>query len=180
MLNNYKINIIAPNIKEGGGLELLEYLLSHLEQEYKNVDVLVYIDSSIKNITQTENRTVVSVSGTVKKIILFSKKIDNAIYFGNLPPLVRSLNSVVYCQNSFLIVDFMSLFQQSIFSLFRYGLQQVYVKYFIKNVDSVVPKTETWTTGRKTPVCQEDFPRVERNRAVGLRHRSSRGPLPTS
>jgi glycosyltransferase involved in cell wall biosynthesis len=147
MLNNYEINIIAPNIKEGGGLELLEYLLIHLEKEYKNVDVLVYIDSSIKNITQTENRTVVPVSGMVKKISLFSKKIDNAIYFGNLPPLVRSFNSVVYCQNSFLIVDFMSLFRQSVFCLFRYGLQQIYIKYFIKNVDSVACQNKQMQIG---------------------------------
>ena len=132
-----QINIIAPNIKSGGGKELLEYLLIHLEDAYNDLNVVVYIDSSLINITSTNKRFVVSLSTTFQKVKLFSKKFDNAIYFGNLPPLVKSSNSIVYFHNEHLIMNFQSLLNQSWNFLLKYGLQQLYVKIFIKNVDAV-------------------------------------------
>jgi glycosyltransferase involved in cell wall biosynthesis len=132
-----KINIIAPNIKNGGGKELLEYLLIHLEDAYKDLNVVVYVDSSLRNIMSTNKRVVVNLSTTSQKVKLFSKKLDNAIYFGNLPPLVKSLNSIVYFHNAYLISDFKSLLNQSWHFLVKYGLQQLYIKIFIKNVDAV-------------------------------------------
>jgi len=132
-----QINIIAPNIKNGGGKELLEYLLIHLEDTYKDLNVVVYIDSSLRNITSTNKRVVVSLFTTFQKVRLFSKKLDNAIYFGNLPPLVRSSNSIVYFHNPYLVMNFQSLLNQSRHFLVKYGLQQLYIKIFIKNVDAV-------------------------------------------
>ena len=132
-----KINIIAPNIKNGGGKELLEYLLIHLEDTYNDLKVVAYIDSSLRNITPTNKRVVVSLLTTFQKIKLFSKRLDNAIYFGNLPPLVRSSNSIVYFHNRYLLMDLQSLLNQSRHFLVKYGLQQLYIKTFIKNVDAV-------------------------------------------
>ena len=131
------LNIIAPNIKNGGGKELLEHLLIHLEGAYNYLKVVVYIDSSLTNIKSTDKRLVVKLSTTFQKIKLFSKKLDNTIYFGNLPPLVRSLNSLVYFHNPYLILDYKSLFNQSWRFLLKYGLQQTYIKIFLKNVDGV-------------------------------------------
>ena len=37
---NTTIIIIAPNIKGGGGRELLEYLLEYLEDKYKDIKVI--------------------------------------------------------------------------------------------------------------------------------------------
>ena len=133
----FQINIIAPNIKNGGGKELLEYLLIHLEEAYDDLCVVVYIDSSLRNITSTNKRLVVSLSTTFQKVKLFSKQMDNAIYFGNLPPLVRSSNSIVYFHNLYLILDIHGLRNQSWHFFVKYGLQQLYIKTFIKNVDAV-------------------------------------------
>jgi glycosyltransferase involved in cell wall biosynthesis len=132
-----QINIIAPNIKSGGGKELLEHLIIHLENVYKDLKVIVYIDSSLTNITSTNRRLVIRLSSTFQKVKLFSKKIDNAIYFGNLPPLVRSTNSIVYFHNPYLILDYQSLLSQSWRFLLKYSLQQTYIKIFLKNVDAV-------------------------------------------
>lgn len=132
-----QINIIAPNIKNGGGKELLEYLLIHLEDAYKDLNVVVYVDSSLQNITSTNKRVVVSLSTTFQKVKLFSKQMDNAIYFGNLPPLVRSSNSIVYFHNPYLILGIHGLRNQSWHFFVKYGLQQLYIRTFIKNIDAV-------------------------------------------
>jgi glycosyltransferase involved in cell wall biosynthesis len=143
MFTTHKINIIAPNIKNGGGKELLEYLLIHLEKEYKTTQVIVYVDSSLINIDETDNRVVVKFSSVFSKIKLFSKRIDSSIYFGNLPPLVKSSNSIVYFHNPYLIMGIKNLFSQSIRLAFKYSLQQIYLYYFLKNVDLVACQNST-------------------------------------
>ena len=71
MSKNIQINVIAPNIKNGGGKELLEYLLLYLDEMYKDINTVVYIDSSLKNIRSTNSRSVVKLSNTIDKIRLF-------------------------------------------------------------------------------------------------------------
>ena len=131
------ISIIAPNIKNGGGLELLEYLLFHLENKFKDINVVVYIDKSLSHIKSTENRKSIFLSNDFAKIKLFYKKINNAIYFGNIPPLRKSVNSIVYFHNPYLIMNIGSLYTESINFLIKYGLQQAYLGYFLSNVDVI-------------------------------------------
>jgi len=133
----FQLNIIAPNIKNGGGKELLEYLLIHLEEVYKNINVVVYIDPTLSSIKATNNRVVIKLPSMISKIKLFCKKIDNAIYFGNLPPVIKSFNSIVYFHNPYLVMDCQRLYHQSIYLFFKYRLQQIYINHFIKNVDTV-------------------------------------------
>ena len=78
------ISIIAPNIKSGGGKELLEYLIEHIEENYLELKVILYLDSSLGHIHATNNREVILLSSSIEKIKLFYKRIDNGIYFGNL------------------------------------------------------------------------------------------------
>ena len=52
---NNIISIIAPNIKSGGGLELLIYLIEHIEKEYVHIQVLVYVDSTLQMIQSSTN-----------------------------------------------------------------------------------------------------------------------------
>jgi glycosyltransferase involved in cell wall biosynthesis len=137
MSKNIPINVIAPNIKSGGGKELLEYLLLYLDERYRDINIIVYIDSSLTSIMPTNRRSVIRLSNTIDKIKLFFRKIDNGIYFGNLPPIVRSTNSMVYFHNRYLLLDSKSLYRES-FSLFiKYSLQKIYINYFIRNVDFV-------------------------------------------
>jgi len=132
-----QINIIAPNIKNGGGKELLEYLLLYLDEAHKDINVVVYIDSSLTNIKPTTSRLVVKLSNTIDKIKLFFKKVDNGIYFGNLPPAVKSSNSMVYFHNPYLLMSAKSLYRKSILLFVKYSLQKLYINYFIQNVDFV-------------------------------------------
>jgi glycosyltransferase involved in cell wall biosynthesis len=140
--NKKTISIIAPNIKNGGGLELLEYLLTHLENEYKDTNVVVYIDKSLLHIKSTKNRKAIFLSSNFAKVKLFYKKIDNALYFGNLPPLRKSINSILYFHNLYLLMPFYTLKDASFKFILKYILQQLYIKYFIRNIDLVAVQTQ--------------------------------------
>lgn len=142
MIQNFgqknSISIIAPNIKMGGGLELLLYLYEYVEQNYSEYSFIFYIDDSIKDqIYSKNNIKVIPIKSSFKKMQLFSKKFSNALYFGNLPPLVKSENSVVYFHNPYLLIDKKELLKTSFKFFLKYSLQQIYIKYFIKNIDLV-------------------------------------------
>ena len=137
-----EISIIAPNIKNGGGRELLEYLLSYIEQEYPHLTVYVYLDSSLANIKTTKNRRVFLLSSTLEKVLLFGRKTNNALYFGNLPPLVKSENSIVYFHNLYLLMSLKNLAKTSVKFFAKYFLHQFYIRCFIRNVDIVACQNE--------------------------------------
>jgi len=132
-----KLIIIAPNIKSGGGRELLEYLLEYLEEMYQDMYIVVYLDKSLAHIKKTNNREVHIVTRFFYKITLFYKKMDNALYFGNLPPLRQSTNSIVYIHNPYLLLDKKDILSSSVKFYLKYTLQQWYIKYYITNVNSV-------------------------------------------
>ena len=137
------INIIAPNIKSGGGKELLEYLLEYINDNYLDVSVNVYVDTSL-NIQSTHLRNVIIITSEIRKIILFFKKFENVIYFGNLPPLRKSKNSLVYFHNTYLLMNLKKIFSSN--NKFLYKImcltKQFYIKFFIKNVDFIVCQTD--------------------------------------
>ncbi|WP_323590749.1 glycosyltransferase [Aliarcobacter butzleri] len=129
--------IIAPNIKNGGGLELLLYLIEHIKVSYPNFKCIIYVDNSLQMLKSNNNIEIIHMNSSLEKIKLFSKKIDNALYFGNLPPLVKSKNSVVYFHNPYLLMPFEKLMKTSIKFFVKYFLQQLYIRFFIKNVNIV-------------------------------------------
>lgn len=131
------IYIIAPNIKSGGGLELLLYLIEYIKTNHPKLKCTVYADDSLQMIQSSKNIEVSHMKSSIEKIKLFSKKIDNALYFGNLPPLVKSKNSVVYFHNLYLLMAFQKLIRTSAKFFVKYFLQQLYIRFFIKNVDIV-------------------------------------------
>lgn len=131
------ISIIAPNIKNGGGLELLLYLFEYINDNYPNLKCIIYVDESIQAIQSTKNIKIVYIKKDIDKIKLFSKKIDNALYFGNLPPLRKAKNSLVYFHNLYLIMSFKKLTKTSARLFIKYFLQQLYIRFFIKNIDIV-------------------------------------------
>jgi glycosyltransferase involved in cell wall biosynthesis len=142
-LENLKmIYIIAPNIKIGGGKELLEYLLEYINKYFSSVKVVVYLDSSMQDIKETGSIKVVYLDSIMGKVALFAKRFENALYFGNLPPLVRSSNSIVYFHNTYLLMPFYTLKRSSFKFILKYTLQQLYIKYFIRNVDLVAVQNQ--------------------------------------
>lgn len=136
------LNIIAPNIKSGGGLELLIYLIEYIEKKYSNIKVIVYVDSRLQIIQSSKNITVIHMISKIDKIKLFYKKIDNALYFGNLPPLRKSNNSIVYFHNLYLLMPYNKLMQSSLKFFIKYAMQQLYIKMFLKNIDIVACQNE--------------------------------------
>ncbi|MBD3844035.1 MAG: glycosyltransferase, partial [Campylobacterales bacterium] len=68
--------------------------------------------------------------------------IENSLYFGNLPPLQRVNNSMVYLHNQYLLMSTNVLANSSVRFFIKYLLQQLYIKYFIKNVDFVACQNE--------------------------------------
>jgi len=103
------INIIAPNIKSGGGKELLEYLLEYINDNYVDILVNVYVDTSV-NVESTHARNVFVITSELSKVILFFKRFENVIYFGNLPPIRKSTNSLVYFHNTYLLMNLKKIF----------------------------------------------------------------------
>jgi glycosyltransferase involved in cell wall biosynthesis len=136
------LSIVAPNIKNGGGKELLEYLLKYIDQKYPYLIVHVYLDSSLMNIKIVNNRKVFLLSSSLGKVFLFGKKINNALYFGNLPPFRKVNNSMVYIHNPYLVMTFTQLWGKSMYLFFKYSMQKIYIKIFIKNVDIVACQTK--------------------------------------
>ena len=143
----HELNIIAPNIKEGGGKKLFLYLLIYLEKNYKNINVIAYVDSSLNELKPTTRRTLIKVNSSFKKFILFFKKIENVIYFGNIPPVFKSSNSLLYVQNELLIMKYKKIFKNT--KSFKYIFLKIYIKLFINNVRFVGCQTEKMMTGIK-------------------------------
>jgi len=137
------INIIAPNIKSGGGKELLEYLLEYVYLNYQDILVNVYVDVSF-NIESQHTRNVFVMTSGLSKTLLFLKKFENAIYFGNLPPIRKSKNSIVYFHNTYLLMNLKKIFfsNSKFLNKIMNLAKQFYIKFFIKNVDFVACQTE--------------------------------------
>ena len=136
------INIIAPNIKSGGGKELLEYLLEYIDDNYTDIAVNVYVDTSV-NIQRTAMRNVIVMTSEYSKIILFFKRFENVIYFGNLPPIRKSKNSIIYFHNTYLLMNLKKIFSSNIKFLDKvmWLAKQFFIKFFVKNVDFTVCQT---------------------------------------
>jgi len=137
------INIIAPNIKSGGGEELLEYLLEYIDENYVDIKVNVYVDIS-SNIENNQKRNVIVMTSKLSKIMLFFKLFENVIYFGNLPPIRKSKNSLVYFHNTHLLMSLRKIFSTNseFINKIMYLIKQIYIKIFVKNVDFIVCQTE--------------------------------------
>ena len=137
------INIIAPNIKSGGGKELLEYLLEYIDENYVDIKVNVYVDIS-SNIENKQKRNVIVMTSKLSKIMLFFKLFENAIYFGNLPPIRKSKNSLVYFHNTYLLMSLRKMFSTNseFINKIMDLVKQIYIKIFAKNVDFIVCQTE--------------------------------------
>ena len=137
------INIIAPNIKTGGGKELLEYLLEYIDDNYVDVFVNVYVDIS-SDIKKTHIRNVIVMTSELSKIILFFKRFENAIYFGNLPPIRKSKNSIIYFHNTYLLMNLKKILSSNIKFLDKVLClaKQFFIKFFVKNVDFTVCQTD--------------------------------------
>lgn len=130
------INIIAVNIKTGGGKTLLFYFIGYLLETHHQATF--HLDKTlVSEINKTfKNRQGVHFKyyGTlISKAIPFLSPIKNGLYFGNFPPMSICKNqSIVFFQNYFLLKKTKSP---------KLKLQQIYMSVFLKKCNKVIVQT---------------------------------------
>jgi len=136
------INIIAVNIKQGGGLILLKLLITSLIN--KKLEVTLHVDSKI-GLDNFNNNNFVKLKlykNFISKVFVFGKSHNNALYFGNIPPFfTKSRNSFLYLHNPFYTMSFNYLLSRR---HWKFIIYKIYVIIFIKNVKSVFVQTENY------------------------------------
>ena len=136
------INIIAVNIKQGGGLILLKLLINSLIN--KNLKITLHVDSKIglNNFNNNDFVKLKLYKTFISKVFVFGKSLDNAFYFGNIPPFfTKRRNNLLYLHNPFYTMSFSFLFSRM---HLKFILYKIYVILFIKNVKSVFVQTENY------------------------------------
>lgn len=133
------INIIAVNIKQGGGLELLYLLIQRLIDD--NQRAIVYVDSNTDFSAFKSNEIVEFrfYNNFFSKVILFGQTKENALYFGNIPPFFsRAKNKSLYYHNAFYAKSFSYLLRNR---HYKFILCKIYLLIFIRNTESVFVQT---------------------------------------
>lgn len=136
------INIIAVNIKQGGGLILLKLLVSSLIN--KKLEITLHVDSKIglDNFSDNDFVELNLYENFISKLFVFGKSYNNALYFGNIPPFfTKSSSNFLYLHNPFYTMSFSYLFSRR---YWKFILYKIYVTIFIKNVKSVFVQTENY------------------------------------
>jgi len=135
------INIIAVNIRQGGGLILLKVLIDSLIN--KNVKITLHVDASIGLDNFNNNLVKLKLyKNFISKVLVFGKSHKKALYFGNIPPFItRGRNNFLYLHNPFYTMPFSYLFFRR---HWKFMIQKAYIILFIKNVKSVFVQTENY------------------------------------
>ena len=128
------MNIIAVNIKQGGGLTILQQILYELNE--KKIKCNIYVDYNFKTKNFIGNNLkFYKISGLFSKISIYGKKLDNAFYLGNIPPYsFFGKNRVLFFQNMFILKDYGFLLREGMFKII---LLKFYINFFINNVDKI-------------------------------------------
>jgi len=141
-----RLIVYAPNVHQGGGKSLLLGLINASPQ-----GTVFFLDSrlSLNNKIKAKyevyiiNATLIDRIKAEVRLLIFSKKNDIVLCFGNLPPLFRLPSlSVVYLQNRY-IVDNISLKYFSFLIRLRITLERLWFKYRSTVVDMFVVQTTT-------------------------------------
>lgn len=135
------INIIAVNIKQGGGLVLLKLLIKKLINDKEKATI--YVDSNIDFTEYKFDDTIVfkSYSNFLSKVLLFGQSYNNVLYFGSIPPFFsRAKNKYLYFHNPFYSKTYGYLLKNR---FYKFILYKIYFSLFIKNIDSVFVQTNT-------------------------------------
>lgn len=135
------INIIAVNIKTGGGKNLLFELINQVIKT--NTDVVFHLDLSLKqNLSEMkilDKCSFVFYKGLMHKLKLFLKIPPRAHYFGNIPPFsIGKKKYTLYFQNYNYLLSFKYLIKHKLFKLL---LQKIYLQIFISNSSNVFVQT---------------------------------------
>lgn len=138
--------IDAINIRTGGGLVLLKYLLTFLQQkEYENYVVIINEDVTHNFLNSSKviivNGKILSRGRLLEKYIS-TLKASKLLCFGNLPPTKRykGVKVVTFCQNAHLFSS-QGYANHNFKSKIRYWLLKSYFFLFKSNSDLYVVQT---------------------------------------
>ena len=136
------INVIAVNIKTGGGKNLLFELINQVIKT--NTDVVFHLDLSLKqNLSEIkilDKCSFVFYKGLMHKLKLFLKIPPRAHYFGNIPPFsIGKKKYTLYFQNYNYLLSFTYLLKNKLLKLL---LQKIYLQIFISNTSNVFVQTK--------------------------------------
>lgn len=140
------IHIVASNINTGGALVLLTYLTASFEKVTRNCTLTKYVSFDADNTSSVKN---IRIIGIINKLKILFYRIDNTLYFGNLPPLVKSTNSIVYIHNLNIMGGYTTVWKSGdldIKTKLKYSFLITYIKMTIRNVQYVMCQT---LTGKK-------------------------------
>ncbi len=133
-----KINIVAVNIKSGGGLVLLNELISFIKKN-KNYKASIFVDRNFLVPVNSKRIRFIKFHSYLNKLEIFFKSLNNVIYFGNIPPInpfgksrVLYFHNTFYCQSSFTLIKRLQ---------FKYLFHKIYIKLFLSNIDQVYTQT---------------------------------------
>ncbi len=129
------INIIAVNIKQGGGLILLQLLISRLIKE--NEKAVIHVDKNFTlNHDYHNNLIKIKFYNTfIKKVMLFGRSFDNALYFGNIPPFFSfGKKNYLYFHHPFYSKSYNYLLKNK---YYKFILYKIYLSVFLINIRSV-------------------------------------------
>ena len=128
------MNIVAVNIKQGGGLTILNQILYELK--VKKIKCNIYVDHNFKTKNFISNNfKFYKINGLLSKILIYGKKLDNVLYLGNIPPYsFFGKQRLLFFQNMFILKDYSFLLRQRMFKII---FLKFYVNLFINNVDKI-------------------------------------------
>ena len=134
------MNIIAVNIKQGGGLVLLYEILDYAVKHKLNIRLFADGNTKFDKYVNYNEIEIIKFTNTISKILLFGKKIDNVLYFGNIPPFTRKgRKSFLYFHNLFYLQPSNSLLRKF---QFKFLILKFYIRLFHKNVDEVFTQSK--------------------------------------
>ena len=141
-----KFILYAPNVNNGGGLILLNNLISSLQ---KSENTLFVLDVRIKKLVDSKLKIKFVKARLFNRIAmelwLFNNtcKDDTVLFFGNLPPLFPlHCKKILFLQNR-LLVDYVSLKSFNFKSMFRIKYERFWLRNRISNLDKIIVQTFT-------------------------------------
>ncbi|HHR6031106.1 TPA: glycosyltransferase [Providencia alcalifaciens] len=136
------IAIHAVNVNTGGALVLLNELIAKTEPKCNRVDIYINSKLNINNIAYNSDKTKIIFKRNLLLSLFIVKKYDRIVFFGNLPPLIKTVNSTTYIHNPYLV----SNIENNNLSLplkIKFLLLKSYIKAFGRNTEYFVCQTES-------------------------------------
>ncbi|MAT79493.1 MAG: hypothetical protein CMD13_01965 [Flavobacteriales bacterium] len=136
-MKNKIISIFGPNIKEGGGKALFFNFIQYFVEKHPNKKIKVFCNKEILNelLILKVDAEYIEINNFFTHIFYLFKKIDNCLYFGNLPPLRKAKNTYLFFHNIYLTNDSSSKYNLK--RRAQFFIIKIYNKFFLRNINKI-------------------------------------------